>query len=193
MTRKGEKVGLLWIPTGETAGGRALLSKPMKYMVSTETVTDSFALVWNRTAILPLTKQYPRLLENALLTASDYVEAYRDLHLAASYLTASQRVALVLNSLATAIGEKIVEGMVLNIRNEELANEANVTIFTVSRLLSEWQRKGLLVKSRGRIVIRSPEELVRNANRALPIARPVISSRKIAREQRWNEIQGASL
>jgi CRP-like cAMP-binding protein len=127
------------------------------------------------------------------MIASDYVESYRDLHLAASYLTASQRVALVLNSLATAMGERIVEGTVLNIRNEELANEANVTIFTVSRLLSEWQRKGLLVKSRGRIVIRSSEALVRNANRVLPIARPEISSRKIAREQRWNEIQGASL
>ena len=47
------------------------------------------------------------------------------------------------------------EGIEVNVSNEELANEANVTIFTVSRLLSEWQRKGLLVKSRGRVVIRS--------------------------------------
>jgi CRP-like cAMP-binding protein len=48
----------------------------------------------------------------------------------------------------------------LNINNEELANQANVTIFTVSRLLSDWQRKGLLVKSRGKVVIRSQEALV---------------------------------
>src|SRR5277367_4979969 len=73
-TRKGEKVVLLWIPPGDFTGGRALLSKPTEYLVSTETVTDSFTLVWSRSAIVSLTKQYPKLLENALLIASDYVE-----------------------------------------------------------------------------------------------------------------------
>jgi CRP/FNR family transcriptional regulator, nitrogen oxide reductase regulator len=48
----------------------------------------------------------------------------------------------------------------LQINNEELANQANVTIFTVSRLLSEWQRKGLLTKSRGKVLIRTSDELV---------------------------------
>jgi CRP-like cAMP-binding protein len=162
-TRKGEKVGLLWIRPGDTAGARALLSRPMEYLVSTETMTDSFALVWHRSAILPLTRQHPILLENALMIASDYVEAYRDLHVVASYHTAGQRVARVLGSLVKGMGQRVVEGIELNISNEELANEANVTIFTVSRLLSAWQRKGLLVKSRGRIVVRSPEELVRSA------------------------------
>jgi CRP-like cAMP-binding protein len=58
------------------------------------------------------------------------------------------------------MGQRVVEGIELNISNEELANEANVTIFTVSRLLSEWHRKGLVVKSRGSVVIRSSEEPV---------------------------------
>jgi CRP/FNR family transcriptional regulator, nitrogen oxide reductase regulator len=192
-TRKGEKVVHLWIPTGETAGGRSLLSEPMEYLVSTETVTDSFALVWNRSAILPLVKQYPRLLENALLIASDYAEDYRDLLLAAIYNTASQRVARVLDSLAKGMGQRVVGGIELSISNEELANEANVTIFTVSRLLSEWQRKGLLVKRRGRVVIRSPEEPVQSAGRMSPRTGQGAAVGKVAREQRWNESQRASL
>jgi CRP-like cAMP-binding protein len=161
-TRRGEKVVLLWIPPGELSGGRAFLSKPMEYMVSTETVRDSLALVWSRNAILPLAKQYPRLMENALLIASDYVESYRDLHVGASYDSASQKVSRVLGNLAEGMGQKGFDGTVLNISNEELANEANVTIFTVSRLLSKWQRKGLLVKSRGSVIVRAPEELIRN-------------------------------
>jgi CRP-like cAMP-binding protein len=120
-TRKGEKVVLFWIPPGEISGGRALLSKPTEYLVSTETVRESFALVWNRSAILSLAKQYPRLLENALLIASDYVESYRDLHVGASYHTASQKVARVLDSLAKGIGRRVVEGIELTISNEELA------------------------------------------------------------------------
>jgi hypothetical protein len=68
-----------------------------------------------------------------------------------------------------------------------------VTIFTVSRLLSGWQRKGLLVKGRGRVVIRSPEALLRDAGRILPIGESRGSVEKIAQEQRWNEMEGASL
>lgn len=163
-TRNGNKILLFWIPRGDVSGGRAMLSKPTEYLVSTEAATDCLALVWNRSAILPLTKQYPRLLENGLMLASEYVEIYRDLHVASSYYTASQRVSRVLDGLAKGMGERVAEGIELKVSNEDLANEANVTIFTVSRLLNEWQRKGFLVKSRGRVILRSPERLVRSAS-----------------------------
>jgi CRP-like cAMP-binding protein len=66
----------------------------------------------------------------------------------------------VLGNLANGMGQRVSEGVELNVRNEELANEANITIFTASRLLNEWQRQGILTKSRGKIVLRSPETLM---------------------------------
>ncbi len=117
-------------------------------------------LVWSRSAFLPFLTKHPRLLENGLLTASDYLESYQALLIAASHDTAGKRVARALDGWAKSIGKKVDDGLGLHINNEELANQANVTIFTVSRLLSEWQRKGLLVKSRGKVVIRTPVELV---------------------------------
>jgi len=41
-----------------------------------------------------------------------------------------------------------------------LANAANVTPFTASRLMSDWQRDRALVKRRGAILLRSPERLL---------------------------------
>jgi CRP/FNR family transcriptional regulator, nitrogen oxide reductase regulator len=165
MTRKGENLLLLCIPPGDPSGGRAFLPHgSMEYLVSTETVTNSVVLVWGRSAILALSKRYPRLLENALLVASDYLTAYRDLYVAANFHTAPRRVAWTLNKLGKGMGQRVAGGVEVNVSNEELANEANVTIFTVSRLLSEWQRRGLLVKSRGRVVILSPEGLMRGAD-----------------------------
>jgi CRP-like cAMP-binding protein len=89
-TPKGEKMVLLWISPGELSGGRAILSQPSKYLVSTETVTNSTALVWERKTMLSLSKRFSRLLENALLISSDYLAAYRDFHVAANYETAPQ-------------------------------------------------------------------------------------------------------
>jgi CRP-like cAMP-binding protein len=160
-TRRGDKVLLLRIPAGDGSGGRALLSRPTEYLVSTETVTYCYALAWSRDSILSLSKKYPILLENALMIASDYLAAYRDLHIAGSYDTARQRIAQLLAKLSREVGRKGFEGTVINISNEELANQANVTIFTVSRMLGQWQRKGFVVKRRGQVVVRSPEELVR--------------------------------
>ena len=73
--------------------------------------------------------------------------------------SARQRLALVLTNLASGIGRKVPGGIELDVRNEELANEANVTTFTTSRLLREWQRHGIVRKSRGKVLLRSPERL----------------------------------
>jgi CRP/FNR family transcriptional regulator, nitrogen oxide reductase regulator len=159
-TPGGEEVILLGIFPGEVAGGRTALREPQKYLVSTETMVDSSTLVWGRTVFLPFLAKYPRVVENGLMTASDYLESYQDLLIAASHDTAGKRVARALDGWAKSIGKRVDDGLGLHINNEELANQANVTIFTVSRLLSEWQRKGLLVKSRGKVVIRTPVELV---------------------------------
>lgn len=163
-TREGDKIVLLRLLPGELSGGNAIVSsRPLNYLVSTEAVVDSSVLVWARSAILVLARRYPRLVENTMWISSDYLAHYRDLHLALSREKADKRVAGVLERLTRQIGQKVPGGVEVRIRNEELANEANVTIFTVSRLLSEWHRKGFLVKSRGRVVVRSLEGLVRSA------------------------------
>jgi CRP/FNR family transcriptional regulator, nitrogen oxide reductase regulator len=159
VTPDGRKTVLLWIPPGEIFGGAALLARPCGYLVSTEAVKPSAALVWDRATIRTLVARYPRLLDNALLIMFDYLMAYRAIHVSMTSHSARQRLARVLADLANGIGQKVPGGIELDVRNEELANEANVTPFTASRALGEWQRQGVLRKSRGKILLRSPERL----------------------------------
>jgi CRP-like cAMP-binding protein len=65
----------------------------------------------------------------------------------------------VLATLARTIGEEVAGGVELHITNEDLASAANVTPFTASRLISEWQRSHAMVKRRGEVLLRSPERL----------------------------------
>ncbi len=164
MTPQGEKVMVFWFPPGEVFGGAAFLSKPLEYLASTEAVNNSTVLVWSRAAVRSVSAQCPRLLENALLIAYDYFVVYRSLHISATCQNARQRLAQVLGNLTAGLGQRVADGVELNIRNEELANEANITIFTASRLLNEWQRKGILTKSRGKVVVRSLDALMLSDN-----------------------------
>jgi CRP-like cAMP-binding protein len=160
VTEKGQKVILLWIPIGEIIGMAALLSPPVAYLTNTETVNRSSLLAWDQDTIRSLALRLPRLYENVLGLAFNYLAAYRAAHRALICGSARERLAQVLVDLASGIGHEVESGFELNIRNEELANEANVTLFTASRLLNEWQRAGILSKGRGTILLRNPERLL---------------------------------
>jgi len=158
-TPDGKKVILFWLTPGEIIGATSLLSIPSTYLVSAETLRDSSMLVWDRANLRNLTGRYPRLQENALLLTYDYLAWYVAAHLALVSNTARQRLAGVLICLAHTIGEKVTGGFQFDATNEELAGAANVTVFTASRLLSEWQDNGAVVKHRGKVILRTPERL----------------------------------
>jgi CRP/FNR family transcriptional regulator, nitrogen oxide reductase regulator len=159
VTDDGKKLLLRWLGPGDAFGGRTVLSSRSSYLVSTEMITDSSALAWDRTTIRSLAERFPRLVENALLMASDYVTWHLTAHVGLVCLTARQRVAQVLITLGRTIGKETPAGIALDITNEDLANAANVTSFTTSRLISEWQRNGALAKRRGKVLLRSSERL----------------------------------
>ena len=160
-TSEGRKIILRWLTPGDICGQAALLARPSEYLIGTEAVKSSSVLTWERAAMRGFMARYPQLTDNTMLVMLDYLTLYRDTHVAMSHHTADQRVAQVLSNLANTIGKRIALGIEVDVRNEELANEANVTPFTVSRLVSAWQRKGILTKSRGKVLLRSPEQLLR--------------------------------
>ncbi|HXJ88152.1 MAG TPA: Crp/Fnr family transcriptional regulator [Candidatus Binatia bacterium] len=160
ITEDGRKLILLWLPAGEILGVRTLLPVPSSYVASAEVLRESWALVWDRNTIRDLAARYPRLLDNALLIASEYLAEHMESYIALTRHNARQRLAHVLTTIAPSVGRKVPKGIELDVTNEELANAANVTLFTASRVLSEWQRTGDVLKSRGKLLLRCPERLL---------------------------------
>jgi len=166
VTPYGHKVYVHWLVPGEIFGAASLLHYPTTFLVSTEVSKGAQILVWQRNAIRSLVVLYPRLLENALSVASDYLTWYLASHLSLICRNARQRLAHVLVSLANGIGHKSTAGVRLDITNEQLANTANITLFTASRLIGQFQRMGAVSKTRGHIFVRQPELLFRSAGKS---------------------------
>jgi CRP-like cAMP-binding protein len=158
VTSEGQKVLLLWFSPGEVFGLYALVAEPSNYLLSTEMIEDGAVFAWRRGKILDILAHYPKLQDNALSIAGEYLSWFHASHLALISQNARQRLARVLTILAEGIGHKVSGGTELGITNEELANAANVSLFTASRILSEWQRNGAVSKKRGSIVLRAPIE-----------------------------------
>ena len=73
ITENGQKVLLRWLLPGDITGGRALLREPACYLLSTEVIKNSTVLVWPRESIQGYLRRYPKLHENALALASEYM------------------------------------------------------------------------------------------------------------------------
>ena len=162
LTEDGQKIVLLRVAPREIFGEAVLLARPVDYLLGAEAITNSSTLAWSRNTIRGLCDKHPRLMDNALLISFDYLAAYRAAHASLICNSAPQRLAHVLAYLAEGIGQKVPGGIELDVRNEELANEANISPFTASRLLSAWQREGILVKRRGKVFLRAPGRLLRH-------------------------------
>jgi len=159
ITPEGKKIVLLWLTEGQIFGGSALLSAPIEYLVGTELLSDSCLLTWPRRTIRAIASQVPRLLDNALSVATDYLTWYLAAHSSLVSHSAEQKLAHVLITLAHGFGRKTSAGTSLELTNEQLASAANVTPFTASRILASWQRNGAVVKTRGKLLLRSPTQL----------------------------------
>jgi len=160
LTQAGRRLHVHTYPPGEMFGGMALVPRVSEYIVTTEAVKDSRVLIWERARIRSLAVRYPKLLDNALVIASDYLNMAVATQVALSCHTARQRLAEVLVNLASGVGHRVSGGIELEARNEDLASTASLTPFTVSRLMSEWHRNGLLKKSRGKVLLPFPERLL---------------------------------
>lgn len=161
VTNDGRKILLYWLTAGQIFGGAAVLSTPYQHLAGTELLTESCAWVWERRTIRELLSRYPGLLDNLLsIAVIEHIEWSVAAQVSLSADDARGRVAHLLASLASGIGKVTTDGIEIRIKNEDLASGANVTQFTVSRSLNEWQRAGILSKGRGKILLRKPFLLV---------------------------------
>lgn len=160
-TEEGRKLPLHWLTPGHIFGGAAILASPVRYLASTELLSESCALEWDRRTIRALASGRPQLLDNVLsISITEHLAWMLATQISLTCDDARGRIAQLLISIASAIGVVTSDGIDIQIKNEELAAGANVTPFTASRALSQWERAGVLVKKRGSVLLRKPELLV---------------------------------
>lgn len=162
-TSEGRKIVLYWLTAGQIFGGAAMLATPGPYLASTEVQTDSCALVWSRQAIRKLVSRFPILLDNALsIAVAEHVAYQMAARISISTEDAPSRIARLLVGFACGVGKDGPRGTEILVANEDLAAGSGLTPFTVSRILADWQREGIVTKGRGKIILLRPELLARS-------------------------------
>jgi len=160
ISDEGEKIILHWIVPGDCFGLAAIMAEQHSYLIDVEMVESGSVMTWDRGSIRALALRIPRLIENTLKLTYDGFMRLICVHLNLNCQSAAHRLRQTIVDLSYGIGRVAPHGVEIDITNEELASMARITLFTASRYLSEWQRRGFIEKKRGAILVRSPQRLL---------------------------------
>jgi CRP-like cAMP-binding protein len=96
----------------------------------------------------------------ALAVKSDYIQEMQERYRELATEKVERRIARVLLRLAAQMGTKKDSGIELTFTRQDLAEMSGTTLYTVSRVLSDWERQGLVEAGRERVLIRNPHGMV---------------------------------
>ncbi|MBK8987650.1 MAG: Crp/Fnr family transcriptional regulator [Chloroflexi bacterium] len=161
LTPEGRQVIIHYFGPGNEMAVIAVLSK-VQYPISAEAATDATALGWDHETALLLMEQFPRLAINGIeMLAGRFWELqnrYREL----ATERVEQRVARAVLRLIQQRNGLItqVAAPQLSLTRQDLAEMTGTTLFTVSRICSNWEQRGLLETGREQLLIRNLDDLV---------------------------------
>lgn len=161
VTAEGQQVILRFITAGEGMGIVAALGA-MVYPASAEALDACRAAMWDGAAIAALMEHYPRLALNGMRLLAQRVREFQDRLRELATERVERRVARMLLRLARQSGQKVAGGILIDLpmSRQNLAEMTGTTLYTVSRILSQWEAQGLVETGRERVVIRRPHGLV---------------------------------
>jgi CRP-like cAMP-binding protein len=160
LSSTGRDVVMGILGSGDVFGLGSLLAPRMEYIGTAESLERGEALVWSRDVIQRLAEEHPQLAGNVLHIAILYAVQFAERHERLLSRTAEQRLAHALMRLGSRTGTPSASGIEVRINNEQLASLADVSPFTASRLLKDWERNGTVNKARGSVRIITPEKLL---------------------------------
>jgi CRP-like cAMP-binding protein len=123
-------------------------SKHGRHRSTPQALSSSSALVWDSGVFESLSKRIPTLRLNVSYVIYKQLEDMEDRFREISTERVAPRLGRQISRLVRQVGVHSKGSVEVNLTREELAQLVGTTLFTVSRFLSEWDRKGIVTTRR---------------------------------------------
>jgi CRP-like cAMP-binding protein len=145
--QNGSAVILRLCGPGELVGTLGV-SMQARYRSTPQAIASSTALVWERDVFESLSKRFPSLRLNVAYILYKQLEDMEDRFREISTERVAPRLGRQIFRLVEQVGIPSNSSIEINLTREELAQLIGTSLFTVSRLLSEWDRQGIVTTRR---------------------------------------------
>jgi CRP/FNR family transcriptional regulator, nitrogen oxide reductase regulator len=160
-TPNGDQIIVLHIAPGQLFGIAAAMRRDT-YPATAITADECLTLSWPNTLWHKFAEEYPGFATENYKTLGERMGEVNNRVVEMATQHVEQRVANTLLRLINQNGKKVENGIVIDfpITRQNLSEMTGTTLHTVSRLLSAWQKDGLVASTRKRVVVTDPHRLV---------------------------------
>lgn len=160
-TPDGEQVTALHIPAGQLFGIAQAFRRDT-YPATAIAASELLTLCWPVSLWQSFVADYPGFATETYKTIGDRVAEMNNRIIEMSTQQVEQRVARALLRLVNQSGKQTPEGIEISfpITRQDVSEMTGTTLHTVSRLLSAWEKDGLVSSKRKKIVVCDPHRLV---------------------------------
>lgn len=162
----GQQVNLRTIHPWQMFGALGAVRAAAAYPATAQALEDSSALAIQSEFLHKILETSPHIAFDLMTLMTSYIQEMQARYRELATERVEQRVANALIRLAGQSGVRAEKeaGIELSFSRQDVAEMTGTTLYTVSRLLSEWDRQGIIETGRGRIKILKPHDLVRIAD-----------------------------
>ncbi|MBE9475668.1 MAG: Crp/Fnr family transcriptional regulator [Proteobacteria bacterium] len=160
-TPEGEQVIALYIASGQLFGLAPALGRK-QYPATAMTADECLTLSWPTRIWPEFVAKYDGFATETYKIVGSRVDEMHSRIVEMATQHVEQRVACSLLRLINQTGKKVAKGVEIEfpITRQNISEMTGTTLHTVSRLLSAWQKAGIIVSGRRKITVIKPDELV---------------------------------
>lgn len=161
LTPEGKEVVVRFLGPGDVAGCAAVLGDSV-YPATAEVIEDVRALAFDGRATTALMERHPRIATNAMRVLGARLREAQARCRELATERVERRIARAVVRLARQAGRRVEAGVTIDLplSRQDLAEMSGTTLFTVSRTMSEWERRGIVALGREKVVVTDPRALV---------------------------------
>ena len=161
----GAEIVMRFIAPGEMFGTVALFTD-RTYPADAVTLTELVEVSWSETELLELIRRHSAIALNIIRIIGKRLQEVQNRLREVSTQRVEQRVASALLRLVRQAGSRTTDGTAIEIplRRKDVADISGTTLHSASRILTAWEKSGVLVSRNQRLTIRKPSEIQRIAD-----------------------------
>lgn len=161
----GQQVNLRTLYAWQMFGALGAVRAEATYPASAQALENSTALAVPSKFLHVMLETRPYLSFDLMKLMTSYIQEMQARYRELATERVEQRVANALIRLAgqSGIKSKKEAGIELSFSRQDVAEMTGSTLYTISRLLSDWERQGIIKTGREKIQILKPHDLVRIA------------------------------
>ena len=159
-TAGGEQVTSIHIPAGQLFGIAKALGRTT-YPATAVAASEVLALSWPASLWENFVSEYPGFATQTYKIVGERLGELNTRIIEMSTQHVEQRIARALLRLISQTGRQVDQGIEISfpITRKDVSEMTGTTLQTVSRLLSSWEKDGLVASSRKRIIVCDPHRL----------------------------------